>query len=175
MPHQPTSLLIQYLTSPISHLCNTSPLPYLTIPNTHLTNTPPLKYPIFQIFRLSNFSPLQRLTTPLPHLSNTTLPILHFYNNPPPHYLTYPIPHLSIICLIMRPIIDQINTRYYNVVEVLASYLQPLAENKYTLSNTQFFPKILTSRPDLQTRKLSATMLNRFSQICPLTKPLIHL
>ena len=47
----------------------------------------------------------------------------------------------------LRPIVDQTNTCYYNAGKVLASNLQPLADNKYTLKNFQLFPDILSNIP----------------------------
>ena len=56
---------------------------------------------------------------------------------------------MKIENLKLRPIIDQVNTCHYNAVQVLAEYLKPLAENNFTLKNTQLFPQILNNMPSL--------------------------
>ena len=48
-----------------------------------------------------------------------------------------------------RPIIDQTGTFTYNASKVIADYLKPLSNNKYTIQDTQQFPEMITSLPSL--------------------------
>ena len=47
----------------------------------------------------------------------------------------------------LRPIIDQTGTQLYDCSKIIAQYLQPLVINKYTISDTLYFPDILRENP----------------------------
>ena len=47
----------------------------------------------------------------------------------------------------LRPIIDQTGTHLYDCSKIIAQYLQPLAMNEYTISDTLSFPDILRENP----------------------------
>ena len=54
---------------------------------------------------------------------------------------------ININNLKLRPIIDQTGTHLYDCSKIIAQYLQPLAINKYTISDTLSFPDILRENP----------------------------
>ena len=53
------------------------------------------------------------------------------------------IKQININDLKFRPIIDQTGTHLYNCSKMIAQYLQPLAINEYTISDTLSFSEIL--------------------------------
>ena len=53
------------------------------------------------------------------------------------------INQININDLKFRPIIDQTGTHLYNCSKMIAQYLQPLAINEYTISDTLSFSEIL--------------------------------
>ena len=53
------------------------------------------------------------------------------------------IKQININDLKLRPIIDQTGTHLYDCSKLIAQYLQPLAINEYTISDTLSFPDIL--------------------------------
>ena len=53
------------------------------------------------------------------------------------------IKQININNLKLRSITDQIGTHLYNCSKIIAQYLQPLAINEYTISDTLYFPDIL--------------------------------
>ena len=57
------------------------------------------------------------------------------------------IKQVNINDLKLRPIIDQTGTHLYDCSKIIAQYLQPLAINKYTISDTLSFPDILRGNP----------------------------
>ena len=50
---------------------------------------------------------------------------------------------ININNLKLCPIVDQTGTHLYNCSKIIAQYLQPLAINEYTVSETLSFPDIL--------------------------------
>ena len=46
-----------------------------------------------------------------------------------------------------RPIIDQTGTFTYKATKVISSYLKPLCQNEYSISDTQQFPNMLSNLP----------------------------
>ena len=86
-----------------------------------------------------------------------------FYNNIFPSYnqparffataKTHKFNNLSEITihnLPLRPIINQIDTVYYNSAKILSNYLKPISYNKYTINITQVFPKMHSKLLPLQ-------------------------
>ena len=58
---------------------------------------------------------------------------------------------INIEDLKFRPIIAQTGTYTYKAAQVIGKYLQPLVkDNRYIIRNTQDFPKILKSQPQLE-------------------------
>ena len=57
------------------------------------------------------------------------------------------IKQININDLKLPPIIDQTGTQLYDCSKIIAQYLQPLAINKYTISDTLSFPDILRENP----------------------------
>ena len=54
---------------------------------------------------------------------------------------------ININNLKLHPIIDQTGTHLYDCSKIIAQYLQPLAINEYTISDTLSFPDILRENP----------------------------
>ena len=54
---------------------------------------------------------------------------------------------ININNLKLCPIVDQTGTHLYNCSKIIAQYLQPLAINEYTVSETLSFPDILRENP----------------------------
>ena len=57
------------------------------------------------------------------------------------------IKQINIDDLKLRPIIGQTGTHLYDCSKIIAQYLQPLAINEYTISDTLSFPDILRENP----------------------------
>ena len=57
------------------------------------------------------------------------------------------IKKININDLKLHPIIDQTGTHLYDCSKIIAQYLQPLAINKYAISDTLSFPDILRGNP----------------------------
>ena len=57
------------------------------------------------------------------------------------------IKQININDLKLHPIIDQTGTHLYDCSKIIAQYLQPLAMNEYTISDTLSFPDILRENP----------------------------
>ena len=54
---------------------------------------------------------------------------------------------ININNLKLRSTIDQTGTHLYDCSKIIAQYLQPLAINEYTISDTLSFPDILWENP----------------------------
>ena len=54
---------------------------------------------------------------------------------------------ININNLKLCPIVDQTGTHLYDCSKIIAQYLQPLAINEYTVSDTLSFPDILPENP----------------------------
>ena len=57
------------------------------------------------------------------------------------------IKQMNINDVKLRPVINQTGTHLYNCSKIIAQYLQPLAINEYTISDTLSFPNILKRKP----------------------------
>ena len=57
------------------------------------------------------------------------------------------IKQINISDLQLCPIIDQTGTHLYDCSKIISQYLQPLAINEYTISDTLSFPHVLRKNP----------------------------
>ena len=76
------------------------------------------------------------------------------------------IKQININDLKLRPIIDQTGTHLYDCSKIIAQYLQPLAINEYTISDTLSFPDILKENSlDINEEYVSYDVESLFSSI----------